>query len=95
VISAFPPVLLDVALTVDGDVPAARLTEALRRGGGDLLESVRLFDVYVGEPIPAGKKSLAFALTVRSPERTLTNAQASDVRDAAIAAAAELGAALR
>ena len=95
VISAFPPVLLDVALTVDGDVPAARLTEALRRGGGDLLESVRLFDVYVGEPIPAGKKSLAFALTVRSPERTLTNAQASDVRDAAIAAAAELGAVLR
>ena len=56
---------------------------------------MRLFDVYVGDPIPAGKKSLAFALTVRSPDRTLTNAQAGEVRDAAVAAAAELGAVLR
>ena len=95
VISPFPPVLLDVALTVDGDVPAAQVTGALRRGGGTLLESVRLFDVYVGDPIPAGKKSLAFALTVRSPDRTLTSAQAGEVRDAAVAAAGELGAVLR
>jgi methionyl-tRNA formyltransferase len=55
---------------------------------GELLESVRLFDVYAGEQIGEGKKSLAFALRFRAPDRTLTEAEASQARDAAVAAAA-------
>ncbi len=95
-ITAFPAVLLDVALTVDVDTPAARVTEVLAGAGGPLLESVRLFDVYSGHPVPAGQKSLAFALTVRAADRTLTGAEAQQVRDAAVQAAADtLGAVLR
>jgi phenylalanyl-tRNA synthetase beta chain len=95
-ISAFPPVLLDVALTVDAGVPAAAVSADLVNGGGPLLESVRLFDVYTGSPVPAGKKSLAFALTIRADDRTLTGVEAQQVRDAAVAAAAQsFGAVLR
>jgi phenylalanyl-tRNA synthetase beta chain len=95
-ISAFPPVLLDVALVVGDDVPAAEVAEALRQGAGELLESLRLFDVYTGAPVPAGSRSLAYALTLRAPDRTLTSEEATAVRDAALAAAAErTGAELR
>ncbi len=95
-ISAFPPVLQDLALIVDAVVPADRVADVLRRAGGPLLESVRLFDVYTGEPVPAGRKSLAFALSVRATDRTLTGAEAQQVRDAVVdAAATECGAVLR
>jgi phenylalanyl-tRNA synthetase beta chain len=95
-ISAFPPVLLDLALVVGDDVPAAEVAEALRQGAGELLESLRLFDVYTGAPVPAGSRSLAYALTLRAPDRTLTSEEATAVRDAALAAAAErTGAQLR
>jgi phenylalanyl-tRNA synthetase beta chain len=95
-ISAFPPVLLDLALVVGDDVPAAEVDEALRQGAGELLESLRLFDVYTGAPVPAGSRSLAYALTLRAPDRTLTSEEATAVRDAALAAAAErTGAQLR
>lgn len=96
VVSPYPPVLQDIALVVDAAVPAAELTATLRRGAGELLEDVRLFDVYTGEKIGAGKRSLAFALRFRAPDRTLTVAEASAARDAAVAAAIEVhGAALR
>ena len=95
-ISTFPPVLIDLALVVGEDVPAAEVDEALRDGAGELLESLRLFDVYTGAPIPAGSRSLAYALTLRAPDRTLTSEEATAVRDAAVAAAAErAGAVLR
>ena len=95
-LSAFPPVHLDVALVVDAGVPAEVVTAALRSGGGPLLESVRLFDLYQGDQIDAGRRSLAFALVVRAPDRTLTAAEATEVRDAAVAAAASAaGARLR
>ena len=70
---------------------------ALRAGAGELLESVRLFDAYADEQrLGAGLKSLAFALRLRAPDRTLTIEQATEVRDAAIArAAADCGARLR
>ena len=87
-LSAFPPVHLDVALVVGADVPAEAVTAALRSGGGPLLESVRLFDLYEGDQIDTGSRSLAFALVVRAPDRTLTAAEATEVRDAAVAAAA-------
>lgn len=95
-ISAYPPLLLDVALVVDSDVPAAELVDVIRFGGGDLLEDVRLFDVYSGEQVETGKKSLAVALRFRAPDRTLKQDEATGARDAAIAAAKErFGAALR
>ena len=53
---------------------------------GDLLESVRVFDLYTGAPIPAGRKSLAFALRFRAPDRTLTEAETAEARDRAVAA---------
>ncbi|WP_034272179.1 phenylalanine--tRNA ligase subunit beta [Haloechinothrix halophila] len=86
-VSPYPPVLLDIALVVDDSVPAADLAESLRRGGGELLEDVALFDVYTGEQVGEGKKSLAFKLRVRDPDRTLTVEEATEVRDAALAAA--------
>ena len=95
-ISPFPPVHLDVALVVPEAVLAHDVTEALVAGGGELLESVRLFDVYSGDQVAAGSKSLAFALVVRAPDRTLTAADALAVRDAAVAeASTRTGAALR
>jgi len=94
-ISAHPLAKEDIALVVDRSVPAAEVEAAVVAGAGDLLESVRLFDVYVGDQIPAGKKSLAFALRFRAPDRTLTDQEAAAARDAAVAATAPLGARLR
>ena len=59
------------------------------RAPGELLESVRLFDVYTGDQIGEGRKSLAFALRFRAPDRTLTEAETGAARDAAVALAAE------
>jgi phenylalanyl-tRNA synthetase beta chain len=93
VVSPYPPVLQDIALVVDTAVPAAELIATLRRGAGELLEDVRLFDVYTGEQIDAGKRSLAFVLRFRAPDRTLTAAEATAACDAAVAAAIETHAA--
>jgi phenylalanyl-tRNA synthetase beta chain len=79
----------DVALVVDESVTSAEVEAALRTGAGDLLESVRLFDVYRSPQIGEGRKSLAFALRFRAPDRTLTEGEASAARDAAVAAARE------
>jgi len=77
-------------------VPEASVETALREGAGPLLESVRLFDVYAGERIGEGKKSLAFALRFRAGDRTLTAEEASAARDSAVALASErTGAVLR
>jgi phenylalanyl-tRNA synthetase beta chain len=95
-VSSFPPVLLDLALVVRDEVPAAEVDAALREGAGKLLEDLRLFDVYTGAPVPAGHRSLAYAVTLRAPDRTLTSDEATGVRDAAVgAAAARTGAQLR
>ncbi|MCW7940955.1 phenylalanyl-tRNA synthetase subunit beta [Streptomyces hygroscopicus] len=95
-ISAFPVATQDVALVVDKTVPHADVEAALREGAGELLESIRLFDVYESEQLGEDKKSLAYALRFRAPDRTLTVDEASAARDAAVALAAErTGAALR
>jgi phenylalanyl-tRNA synthetase beta chain len=94
--SPYPPVLLDVALVVDAKVPAAEVASALRGGGGDLLEELRLFDVFTGEQVGEGKRSLAYSLRFRAPDRTLTVEEATVARDAAVASAtSRFGAALR
>jgi phenylalanyl-tRNA synthetase beta chain len=89
VISGFPVAKEDVALIVDDEVPAAEVERALRAGAGPLLESIWLFDIYTGRQIGEGKKSLAYALRFRAPDRTLTDAEAADARDHAVAVAAE------
>jgi phenylalanyl-tRNA synthetase beta chain len=95
-ISVYPAATQDVALVVDAAVPAADVEAALREGAGDLLEAIRLFDVYAGEQVDAGKRSLAFALRFRAPDRTLTVEEATAARDAAVATAtARFGAVLR
>jgi phenylalanyl-tRNA synthetase beta chain len=95
-ISNFPPALIDLALVVDQDVPAAKVERAIVAGAGELLESVRLFDVYASEQLGAGRKSLAYKLTFRAPDRTLTVDEAVAARDAAVAEAARrVGAVLR
>ncbi|MDN5857579.1 MAG: phenylalanine--tRNA ligase subunit beta [Pseudonocardia sp.] len=96
VVSPYPPITVDVALVADVGVPAAQVAEALEDGGGELLEQVRLFDVYAGEQAGAGKRSLAFTLRLRAPDRTLTSEEANAARDGAVAVAVErYGAALR
>ncbi|MFI0239436.1 phenylalanine--tRNA ligase subunit beta [Streptomyces sp. NPDC016845] len=96
-ISTFPVATQDVALVVDKDVPATTVEDALRAGAGELLESLRLFDVYENaEQLGEGRKSLAYALRFRAADRTLTVDEASAARDAAVAQAAErTGAVLR
>ncbi|MFE7318523.1 phenylalanine--tRNA ligase subunit beta [Streptomyces sp. NPDC057555] len=95
-ISTFPVATQDVALIVDASVAAADVEAALRAGAGELLESVRLFDVFTGEQVGEGKKSLAYALRFRASDRTLTAEEATAARDAAVAVAVErVGAALR
>ncbi|NES13527.1 MULTISPECIES: phenylalanine--tRNA ligase subunit beta [Micromonospora] len=95
-ISTFPPALIDVALVLDESVPAAEVERALVEGAGALLEGVRLFDVYASEQLGAGRKSLAYKLTFRAPDRTLTVEEAVAARDAAVALAAQrFGATLR
>ncbi|GAA1541532.1 phenylalanine--tRNA ligase subunit beta [Nocardioides humi] len=88
--STMPIAKEDVALVVDDAVTVAAVEAALREGAGELLESIRLFDVYTGEQTGEGRKSLAFALRFRAPDRTLTEAETGAARDAAVARAAEL-----
>jgi phenylalanyl-tRNA synthetase beta chain len=78
----------DVALVVDESVPAADVEAALRAGAGDLLESIRLFDVYTGPQVGEDKKSLAYALRFRASDRTLTEAETAAASAAAVASAA-------
>ncbi|GAB2657903.1 phenylalanine--tRNA ligase subunit beta [Gordonia jinhuaensis] len=95
-ISAFPPVLQDVAVVVDADVPAAAVSAALADGAGELLEEITLFDVFTGEQLGEGLKSLAFSLRFRAPDRTLTEGDANEARMAAVdRAGALVGARLR
>lgn len=77
----FPAVDRDLAVVVPDEVEAAALTATIRRAGGELLTDVRAFDEYHGEQVGEGRKSLAFALTFRSPERTLTDEEVDRVLD--------------
>lgn len=92
----FPPVLRDLALVIPENVGAQAVTALFREIGGDKLEAVNLFDVYQGDKIPTGCRSMAFSLTFRTPDRTLQDDEVNTVMDAIITAAAErFGAQLR
>ena len=93
--STFPVAKEDLALVVDAATPSVVVHDALA-AASPLIESVRLFDVYTGDQVPAGQKSLAFALRLRAPDRTLTDDDIREAREAAVAAATSAaGATLR
>jgi phenylalanyl-tRNA synthetase beta chain len=95
-LSLYPVATQDVALVVPAAVPAASVEAALVTGAGGLLEEVRLFDVYTGAQLAEDQKSLAYTLRFRAPDRTLTAAEATAARDAAVAEAGRrVGAMLR
>lgn len=76
----FPPVLEDLAVVVDENVPAELVEEVIRKAGGHLLVGVTLFDLYRGEQVDKGKKSLAYSLVYQAPERTLTDEEIANIR---------------
>lgn len=81
-----PVVKEDIAVVVAESVSAAAVADALRAGCGELLESLMLFDIYAGEQVGKGRKSLAFALKFRHPERSLTDDEVAHIRAAGLAA---------
>lgn len=81
----FPPVRRDLAFVLDAATPAGNVRDALVDAGGELLDSCLLFDVFEGDPLPAGRKSLAFSIDFRAPDRTLENEEA----DGAVSAIVE------
>ncbi|HYQ31817.1 MAG TPA: phenylalanine--tRNA ligase subunit beta [Lapillicoccus sp.] len=88
-ISTYPAALTDVALVVADTVTAGEVERSLRSGAGDFLEEVALFDAYAGEQVGDGRTSLAYRLTFRAPDRTLTTEEVNEFRDAAVASAGE------
>ena len=79
-VPAFPPVIEDLAVIVDETIPAAEVEAVIRKAGGGRLRRAHLFDVYRGEQIGAGKKSLAYRLTYQDPNKTLTDKDAAKIR---------------
>ena len=91
----FPAVSRDLALICDDEIPVLDLEKAIRRGAGDLLEEIRLFDVYRGSQIEAGKKSVAFSITLRSADSTLDDGQISACMERVMKELEKAGAVLR
>ena len=92
----YPPVRQDLAFTVPDEITAGTLVEAAREAAGPNLREMRAFDVYRGDQVGPGKKSIAFSVTFQSAERTLTDADAAELRNRIVAALAErFGAELR
>src|SRR5262249_55474671 len=85
----YPATLQDVAVAVDEDVEVGALVDAAHEAAGNLLRQARVFDVYRGEQVGEGRKSVAIHLAFQSPERTLTEEEATVLRDRIVAALAE------
>ena len=95
-VPVFPPVLEDIAVVVDEDLSAEKIEAVIRSAGGKLLTDVRLFDIYRGDKLGEGKKSMAYSLTYMAPDRTLTDQEATQIRQKVIRRLdQELGAKLR
>jgi phenylalanyl-tRNA synthetase beta chain len=92
---SFPTLRQDLAVTLPRGVPVAEVLARVRGAGGALLESARVFDVYEGEQVGEGRRSLALALSFRDIERTLTDEDVAPVRERIVAALAEIGGELR
>ena len=79
-IPAFPPVLEDLAFIVDDDIPAEQVVNNIQKSGGEVVKRVDLFDVYQGEQVSSGKKSLAYNITYQASDRTLTDKEVAKIR---------------
>jgi phenylalanyl-tRNA synthetase beta chain len=85
-LTSFPALRMDLSVTLAEDVPAATVLASVREAGGDLLAGARVFDLYHGEQVGEGRKSLALALTFRAPDRTLTDEDVAPLRERIVAA---------
>jgi phenylalanyl-tRNA synthetase beta chain len=94
-VTSVPAVRQDIAVVVPDDVPAASVEAAVRAGGGELLESLSVFDLYRGEQVGEGRKSLALRLEFRAPDRTLTDEEVAERRAAIEREVERLGGGLR
>jgi phenylalanyl-tRNA synthetase beta chain len=84
--SSYPPQVFDLAFELDSTVPAGALLAAIDANGGGMVEKRVIFDVYEGDPIPEGRKSIAINLTVRAPDRTLSDEDVAPIRKAIVEA---------
>jgi phenylalanyl-tRNA synthetase beta chain len=84
-LSRYPAVAQDLALIVDENVPADRVQALIVQTGGNLIERVTLFDVYRGDQIAKGKKSLAYAISFQANDRTLSDSDVTKVREKIVA----------
>ncbi len=94
-VTTHPAVAEDIAVVADAGVGAERIRTTILDAGGELLGGAVVFDVYEGEQVPAGRRSLALRLEFRAPDRTLTDAEVADVRADIVAALEGIGAVLR
>jgi phenylalanyl-tRNA synthetase beta chain len=85
----YPAVQQDIAVTVDEDVEVGALVDAAREAGGAVLREARVFDVYRGQQVGEGRKSVAIHLAFQSPDRTLTDEDAAELRARIVAVLAE------
>ncbi|MCI2046361.1 MAG: phenylalanine--tRNA ligase subunit beta [Faecalibacterium sp.] len=90
-----PATTRDLALVAENAIPSAELVACIRKGAGRILESVSLFDIYTGERIGAGKKSLAYSLVFRAPDRTLTDTEVDAAVQKVLKALGEIGVTIR
>ncbi|HEU5254169.1 MAG TPA: phenylalanine--tRNA ligase subunit beta [Solirubrobacterales bacterium] len=94
-VTTYPAVYRDLAVVVPADVPASAVEEAIRAGGGELLQGAEVFDLYEGEQVGEDRKSLALNLEFRAPDRTLTDEEVAEAGEAIKAKLSEIGGSLR
>jgi phenylalanyl-tRNA synthetase beta chain len=94
-VTSFPAVLQDIAVVVPEEVPAQTVQDAVAEGGGELLRDARVFDLFRGEQLGEGHKSLALRLEFRAPDRTLTDDEVAGRRSAIEGALERIGGRLR
>jgi phenylalanyl-tRNA synthetase beta chain len=94
-VTTYPAVHEDIAVVVPADVPAAKVRETVLEGGGDLLAAAEVFDLYTGEQVGEGGKSLALRLSFSAPDRTLTDEEVAERRAAITEALGGIGGSLR
>ncbi len=95
-VSAYPPVLEDLAIVVNEEIPAGRVADVIRQAGGRIVTNLTLFDVYRSDQIGKGHKSLAYSLTYQSADKTLTDTDVTQLRQRILRRLdQELGATLR
>jgi phenylalanyl-tRNA synthetase beta chain len=94
-LTTFPPVIQDIAAVVAEETPEQEVVAAVKRGGGELLRSAPVFDLYRGEQLGDGRKSLALRLEFRAPDRTLTDEEVAGLRERIEAELEAIGGSLR